>query len=134
MNPFIFKFLLVVATLVCTVQSSYKDPPGPILAPTPDAEPQRYGNHIEQMCGVDFRGGWNYEGTCVFPSSVDQCTDGVGVRTKNWSRRPCPINSNEGEAQRRKMLPKCTFQFSERLTHLDPLSRLFVLHSPSVRF
>lgn len=102
MNPFTFEFLLVVATLVCTVQSSYKDPPEPTPPTRPTFEPERYGNHLEQMCGVDFRRGWSYDGTCVLPSSADQCTDGVGVRTRASSRRPCPV-INWGD--KRNMLP-----------------------------
>lgn len=104
MNPSTSRFLLVVATLVCTVQSSYRDPTNPILPLTPAAQPAQYGNHMEQLCGVDFVGGWSYDGTCVFPASVDQCKDGIGVRTTSRSRRPCPIIDLDSEKQRRKML------------------------------
>lgn len=129
MNPSTFRFLLVVAGLVCTVQSSYKDPPEPILPPTPALKPERYGNHVEQMCRVDFRRGWNYEGTCQLPSSVDQCTDGLSVRTRDESRRPCPIDFYS-EGQRRKMLP--IHLVNDQLIS-DPPSRVPMLHSPSVR-
>lgn len=92
MNHPVFKLLLVVAGLVCTVQSSYADPPVPILPPTPAAQPEQYGNHIEQKCGVKIGDSWNYEGTCEFPVSADQCEDGLSVRTKSWGKRPCPID------------------------------------------
>lgn len=114
MNPSTSRFLLVVAALVCTVQSSFKDPTNPNLPLTPATHPARYGNHIEQLCGVDFVGGWSYDGNCVFPSSADQCMDGIGVRTTNRSRRPCPIIDLDSEKQRRKILP---VQYSERSTH-----------------
>lgn len=106
MNHPTFKSLLVVAGLVCTVQSSYKDPPDPILPATPAAKPEQYGNHIEQICGITIGGGWSYEGTCEFPLSVDQCEDGISIRTKSWSKRPCSIDrqsqsdsEEEGEEQ-----------------------------------
>lgn len=94
MNQPTFKLLLIVAGLLYTVQSSYKDPPEPLLPQTPAAKPEQYGNHIEQKCGIKIGGGWTYEGTCQFPVSVDQCEDGLSVRTKSWSRRPCPIDRN----------------------------------------
>lgn len=92
MNYPTFKFLLVVAGLVCTVQSSFKDPPEPILPGTPTPKPEQYGNHIEQMCEITMGGGWTYEGTCQFPLSVDQCEDGISMLKKSRSRRPCPID------------------------------------------
>ena len=115
MNPSTSRFLLVVAALVCNVQSSFRDPTHPILPPTPAAHPARYGNHIEQLCGIDFVGGWSYDGTCVFPSSADQCMDGIGVRTTDRSRRPCPIIDLDSENQRSKMI---SFQYSKRSTHV----------------
>lgn len=114
MNHSTFKSLLIVAGLVCTVQSSYKDPSEPILPHTPEAKPEQYGNHVEQKCGVILGGGgWNYEGTCEFPISADQCEDGLSVRTKSWSKKPCPIDwhsqsdneeeKHEGEPRRKTL-------------------------------
>lgn len=94
MNHPTFKLLLIVAGLVYAVQSSYADPPEPILPKTPQAKPEQYGNHIEQKCGIKLYGGWNYEGTCEFPISVDQCEDGLSVRNRSRARRPCPIEWN----------------------------------------
>lgn len=92
MNHPNFKLLLVVAGLVCTVQSSFKDPPEPILPGTPAPMPEQYGNHIEQKCEITIGGGWTYEGTCQFPVSVDQCEDGISMIKRSRSKRPCPID------------------------------------------
>lgn len=92
MNHPTFKLLLVVAGLVCTVQSSYKDPPEPILPGTPAPRPEQYGNHIEQKCEITMGSGWTYEGTCQFPVSVDQCENGISMLKKSRSKRPCPID------------------------------------------
>ena len=129
MNPSTFRFLLVVAGLACRVQSSYQDPPDWTPPPIPKATPLQYGNHIEQQCGVQFRRGWNYDGTCIFHSSVDQCEDGIGVRTRKRSRRPCPRDPDSLE-ERRKLLP---IHLVNHQLILRPLSRVSMLHSSSVR-
>ena len=139
-----------MAGLVCTVQSSYIDPPEPSRPPIPPAEPAQYGNHIEQVCGIKIGGGWTYDGTCQFPVSVDQCENGMSVRTKSWSKRPCPVDESsvseedEDEPRRKKetLIQNHFLRFFAKKTVLfflfsdfffANLSRVSMLHSPSVR-
>lgn len=117
-HPTFFRLLLlVVVGLVCTVQSSYRDPPEPSSPPIRAAEPAQYGNHIEQVCGITIGGGWTYDGTCQFPVvSVDQCEDGMSVRTKSWSKRPCPVDQSsdsedEDEPRRKNRLIQIILRF-----------------------